>query len=387
MRLKRRIMITPEGGYYLFVMSFVFTGAVLREINLMLVLAGMMLGPLIYNARTARRMTRRLSVQRHLPDSAVAGEPLTVKLVLTSRSRFAGVRIVDTVERRGGDLPAVRATANPALAEAASGQPCAVRYRLCLWRRGEYRFGPLLVQSSYPFGLVRRTVRRELPGTLLVFPRLGALTARWSALVRDAVHDTAGARRQTFAAGDFYGLRDYRSGDARRHIHWRTSARRGNLMVRQFERALHQEVAIYVDLWQPTQATDADQEYIERAVSFAATLIHDLCRRDGCRAWMAIAGTAETPLEGYASTWLAREAMTRLACAEATPRSLDLPQWTSSIAQSPQQAIRVFVTSRHAPSSAAELTRLFAAPGRRGSSERLVVVCSRDPTFDEVFQL
>ena len=387
MRLKRRIMITPEGVYYLFVMSFVFTGAVLREINLMLVLAGMMLGPLIYNARTARRMTRRVSLRRHLPDSATAGEPVTVELVLSSRSRFSGIGVVDTLANVGGDLPPVRATASPVLAEAAAGQPATVRYRLLLAQRGEYRFGPVLVRSSFPFGLIRRSVLHELPGTLLVLPRLGLLSSRWRSLVRDVAHDASGARRQTFAAGDFYGLRDYRSGDTRRHIHWRTSARRGKLMVRQFERGLHQDVAVYVDLWQPDRTTDADREHVERVVSFAATLIHDLYRREGCRVWLAIAGAAEPPLEGTASTWLVREAMIRLARAKPSSQGFDHRRFTMTMAQSPRQAMQVVVTSRKNTATAADLLLSAAAPGQYGSSERLVFIRSRDSSLEEMFEL
>jgi uncharacterized protein (DUF58 family) len=387
MRLMHRIMITPEGGYYLFVMSFVFAGAVLREINLMLVLAGMMLGPLIYNARTARRMTRRVTVRRRLPDSATAGEPATVELVLTSKSRFSGVGIVDTVERVGGDPPRVRVTASPVLAEAAAGQTVTVRYRLLLARRGEYRFGPVLVRSAFPFGLIRRSVQHELPGTLLVFPQLGLLTARWSALVHNVTRDTSGARRQTFAAGDFYGLRDYRSGDTRRHIHWRTSARRGKLMVRQFERGLHQDVAVYVDLWQPDRPTDADREHVERVISFAATLIHDLYRREGCRVWLAIAGADEPPLEGTVSTWLLQEAMTRLARAKPSSHDFDHRRYTIALAQSPRQAMQVVVTSRKETTSAADLVRSTAASGEYGSTERLAFIRSRDSSLEEMFEL
>ena len=380
-------MITPEGGYYLFVMSFVFTGAVLREINLMLVLAGMMLGPLIYNARTARRMTRRPTVGRRLPDAAMAGEPVTIELALRSKSRFAGVGVVDTVQRRDGEMSLLRPKASPPLAEAAAGQAATVRYRLVPGRRGEYRFGPIQVKSAFPFGLVRRTVEHELPGTLLVLPRLGSLTARFSALVRDAAHDTAGERRQTYSAGDFYGLRDYRSGDSRRHIHWRTSARRGKLMVRQFERSVHHDVAVYVDLWQPDRPTDDDREHVERAVSFAATLVHDLGRRDGCRIWLAIAGATAPPLAGAASAWLVREALARLACAEAASRSFDRDHWTKSLAQAPREAMRVLVTSRKETRAAVELMRATAGSGQRVSAERLICVCSREAAFDEMFQM
>ncbi len=380
-------MITPEGGYYVFVMSFVFTGAVLREINLMLVLAGMMLGPLVYNVRTARRMIRGLTLRRRLPDTAMAGEPVTVELALSSKTRFAGVGLVDSVRRVGKAAGEVSANARTPLAEAAARQTTTVRYTLVAAERGEYEFGPVQVRSSYPFGLIRRAEQHELPATLVVFPRLGVLTDRWSALVFDASHDRAGSRRQTHSAGDFYGLRDYRSGDSRRHIHWRTSARRGKLMVRQFERALQQDVAVYLDPWQPARPTVDEREHAERAVSFAATLIHDLCRRDGCRVWLAIAGDRADPLQGTASSALARAAMTRLAQAEAGNHPVFDVATKSAVARMPRGSMRVFVTSRPGVVEASNSVWASSAAQDGRSNERHVFVSTRDASFDDMFTL
>ena len=111
MRHKRRIMITAEGAYYLFVLAFVFTGAVLREINLMLVLAGMMLGPLLYNIRAARRMTGHVAVRRRLPESATAGEPVAVELLVSAKSKSSGLRLIDCVQPPTSDGPQPPATA------------------------------------------------------------------------------------------------------------------------------------------------------------------------------------------------------------------------------------------------------------------------------------
>jgi uncharacterized protein (DUF58 family) len=281
---KRLIRITPEGFYYFIVMSFVFTGAVLREINLMLLLAGMMLGPLLYNARTVLRMTRHLSVVRRLPQYATAGDRLTVELTLNSKWRFSGVRAIDWI-RRTSEPASTPIQVMAPLAEAPARGSTTVRYRLLLGHRGEYRFGPVQLRTAFPFGLVRRTVEHELPASLVVFPREGTLMRRWTALSHQA-HESVSERRPSRSSGDFYGLRDYRSGDGRRHIHWRTSARRGKLTVRQFERPVHHDTAIYLDLWQPDRATDDDRQAVETAVSFAATLIGELCRRQGCRIWL-----------------------------------------------------------------------------------------------------
>jgi uncharacterized protein (DUF58 family) len=384
MRRKRRIMLTAEGAYYLFVLAFVFTGAVLREINLMLVLAGMMLGPLLYNVRASRRMIARVAVRRRLPESATAGEPVAVELVTSATAKSSGLRLIDAVRRLTNDGSSARALATATLAECPPGQPATVHYRLLFSRRGEYCFGPLQIKCSYPFGLIRRTVEHDLPGTLLVFPQLGVLTPAGSALFQQAAHGDRRQRRQSYAAGDFYGLRDYRSGDSRRHIHWRTSARRGNLMVRQFERAVHHDVAIFVDLWQPAQPGHQDQEHVERAVSLVATLVHLLCRRGGCRIWLALAPAREPPLAGVASTSLLREAMVRLARGEATSAAFDSARCNAAFSQAPKRATRVLVTSR--PSIPQAFQASFAADsGQQWQEGRLVSISTREGACDDLF--
>ena len=383
---KRRIMITAEGAYYLFVLAFVFTGAVLREINLMLVLAGMMLGPLLYNIRAARRVTQHVAVRRRLPESATVGEPLAVELVVTSKTKSLGLRLIDSVGRLTSADPSGRSKATTSLAECTAGQPATVRYRLLFPRRGEYHFGPLQIKTSYPFGLIRRTVEYSLPGTLLVFPRLGLLTAAWSALFQQAAQGAQRQRRQSYAAGDFYGLRDYRSGDSRRHIHWRTSARRGKLMVRQFERSVHQDVAVYVDLWQSAAPTPQDHEHVDRAVSFAATLVHRLCRRGGCHIWLALAQAHEPPLQGVATSALSREAMVRLARVEANSRPFDQERCAAAFAQASRSATRILVTTRPAFSQAFQRSHAGAVSGEYRREGRLVSISTRDGSFADLFQ-
>jgi uncharacterized protein (DUF58 family) len=351
----------------------------------MLVLAGMMLGPLVYNIRVAHRMTRHLAVRRLLPDSATAGEPLTVELVVNSKNRSAGLRLIDTIERQAASFLSLHTKVSTSIAPSAAGGTAAVRYRLVLARRGEYHFGPLQVKTSYPFGLIRCTIEHDLPGALLVFPRLGVLTAAWTALFQQAAHGAQRQRRQSYAAGDFYGLRDYRSGDSRRHIHWRTSARRGNLMVRQFERALHQDVAIYLDLWQPAQPTESDREHVERAVSFADTLVHLLCRRGGCHIWISMAGAAQTPLEGVASSALSREAMARLARAEASGRNSDQERDLAAFALAPRRATRVVLTTRASITQAIPSSPAGADSGDHPLQGRLVTISTRQGAFDELF--
>jgi hypothetical protein len=77
---RRTVSICREGLYYFFVLAFIVGGATLREKNLLFILAGMMLGPLLFNWRIVVLSLRRFDVQRRLPPFAFAGQPLRVEI-------------------------------------------------------------------------------------------------------------------------------------------------------------------------------------------------------------------------------------------------------------------------------------------------------------------
>ena len=80
----RQTTICREGWYYLAIIVLVFGGAVLKEVNLLLILAGLLLGPLLLNWRAVRSNLRGLRIERQLPTRLSAGETLSVNLLLAN---------------------------------------------------------------------------------------------------------------------------------------------------------------------------------------------------------------------------------------------------------------------------------------------------------------
>ena len=322
MRSPRHTVICTEGWYYLVVLAFVLGGALLRNMNLLLVLFGMMASPLVLNWRLVRATLARLEVKRKLPKSVSAGDLLVVELEAVNPRRRLGswaVAAEDCIQRDGdGDStrPIVGRVLFP---HVPAGQSRRETYRGRLTQRGRYRFGPLRVSTRFPIGLVRMTTTLDQPQTLLVYPRLGRLTRRWQRLHQSAdVGASHVQRRQGLLEGDFYGLRDWRKGDSRRWIHWRTSARRQTPAVRQFEQRRNQDLALIVELWQPDRPDARQRENVELAVSFAASIVSDLCRRGGRSLSVGLAAAAPRHDHGPASLGLAREVLESLAVAEAS---------------------------------------------------------------------
>jgi uncharacterized protein (DUF58 family) len=151
--------------------------------------------------------------------------------------------------------------------------------------------------------------------TLVVHPRLGRLSRELGQMVRESAAGAQRLRRGLLEA-DFYGLRDWRAGDSRRWIHWRTSARRGKLVVRQFEQRRNQDLSVMVDLWQPTSANDQQRRAVEQAISFAATLLAEACSQPGRQVILHVAALSPLDRAGAATATFFREQMDALAVIE-----------------------------------------------------------------------
>jgi uncharacterized protein (DUF58 family) len=140
-------------------------------------------------------------------------------------------------------------------------------------KRGRMRVGLVTVGSLFPFGFLRKEIGTELLAEAIVWPapieyrRMGVATAR----------RVAGGERVARAGlgGDLLALRRYAVGDSHRLIHWKASARTGQLLVRQ----LAAESAEGYSLWLRTDAGMwPHAEQFETLVSFVATLAEDLFR-------------------------------------------------------------------------------------------------------------
>jgi uncharacterized protein (DUF58 family) len=176
------------------------------------------------------------------------------------------------------------------------------------------------VSTRFPFGLFRYSFTCDTSATLTVLPRLGRLTQSWRALRHESFAGNERREHRPGIDGDFYGLRPWQRGDSRRWIHWRTTARTGEVMVRQFEQPQSRDAAIVLDLWRPAVPDARQLEDIELAVSFAATLAAELCRTGSSDVFLVAADPEPRLTGGPGSTALLQDLMERLALIEADAR-------------------------------------------------------------------
>lgn len=148
-------------------------------------------------------------------------------------------------------------------------------YTLQCLDRGVFQIGPLKLEQVDPFGLTRRLTSHGATTQLLVGPIVYPLS-------RVAVSRGIGHPGETSPQSiGFHGLddvliREHQQSDGTRRIHWRSSARQGQLMVRREEQSLDSAVAILIDnravAWQ-------SQDDFEWAVSAAASIAYEMLKR------------------------------------------------------------------------------------------------------------
>jgi uncharacterized protein (DUF58 family) len=313
-----RFRLTREGWHFLFVLLFIFVGAVIREINLLILLAGTMIGLLNLQWRFNTRTLQGLKVRRRIPQRTMVGVPTDVSIEITNPRRWLGSWLVLAEDQLQKVQPNNKRLVEKGVALIDEVQPngtTSARYELRFLERGRYRVGSTTISTLFPIGLGRGWRVIDNSVDLMVHPHLGKLLPACSSLLQPELEGSAKAvPRASVHEGEFYGLRNWQSGDSRRWIHWRTTAKRGELSVRQFEQLQRRQLSVLLDLYQPkTKPTAADRQAIELAVAFAATLASVLVSRDRDRVAFAIAGETVEVLPNVQSTVLVHDLLDRLS--------------------------------------------------------------------------
>ena len=212
----------------------------------------------------------RLGARRLLSATrAHAGETTRVELRMTNegRRRSPPVWLHDRISGgRRASLPL------PALSAGAGEQ---AYYQLPALDRGLHPVGPLEAQVVDPFGLVERFTSVAPPTELLVYPRIHAVRPLASGAGEDVRAGSPSAKLGP-TGDDFSSLRPYQVGDDLRRVHWPSTARRDELMVRQHEPPRQGRVTVLLD----TRETAHSPGTFEPAVSAAASILV-ACRHHG----------------------------------------------------------------------------------------------------------
>lgn len=290
----RKVRLTRLGLHFLFVSTFAMLGGALRGFNLLLVVAGLLVGALFIQWRWSRGAVMALSLRRRLPSEAYVGKPFAVDFEVTNHSRWMTLwllRVEDRVESHSfsSGRQADGDTRIVTLRQIGPGSSESCTTYGVPQNRGTLTLGPLRVVSSFPLDLLTARVVNTEPATLDVYPKLLTLNRGWQRVVSGRNDGVSGSTDRTGPnEGEFYGLRPYRDGDTLRKIHWRTSARLDHPVVAQYEQSRRYELCLMVDAF--LESSSAANDLVEQAISATATIALQLAGNNASRIVVAAAG-------------------------------------------------------------------------------------------------
>jgi uncharacterized protein (DUF58 family) len=249
--------------------ALLIIGRILGTLELMLL--GATIGALVLITVGFLALSRlRISVDRELhPPRVHAGSPSRVDLRVENqgsrRSPVLGLR--DAVSGTRG--------ANLLVGPLDPGGVVRAAYRLPTERRGILEIGPLTVTMGDPFGLTELTMDASGVSELTVYPHVDDIVPVPQTTGNDPMSGAEHPNALGRSGEDFYALRPYVVGDDLRRVHWPSTARHDELMVRQDELPWQGRASVLVDV-RATTNTDASLELV---ISAAASIVTASAKR------------------------------------------------------------------------------------------------------------
>ncbi len=362
-----RSRLRPTGAFTWWLIASGMLVAVgwIKNINLVLLLAYLLIALIGVNAYSSWRIVQRIQAKRRKSPPAFAREsvPISVEVFNNSTSSaIVKVRESSGLSPLAWFMPLLPAQARVPLSA-----------MVTFPQRGIQPLPTLEAISEYPFGIVRWTHEICPADTATVLPALGGINLehlrQW--LLKSGTGEARMPRsspRHAPADGDVRGLRPYRVGDSPRDVHWRSSARRQQLLVREYEQIAPIDLTIIVDPWVPSLPCDGNAQLrLEWALSVAISAAWAWVHSDiSGKITLIVAGEIPILRTGPGTPGFVRNGFAPLAELKGSPNIPPLPQ---AAAQKTRRTIRWVVSTR--PRS----------PIAQGIRKMGVAVAVTDPTL------
>ncbi|MDY6795589.1 MAG: DUF58 domain-containing protein [Actinomycetota bacterium] len=268
-------------------------------------LAALLLSALGISWLLSLQQVRGLGIKRRHRPRVSEEEELEITLEVTSRGRFSRylLEVIDTDPRDGDSqkkarlkakrkslreqLDMVRGIVKEEVAQQGergktpfliphlgAGGDASLTYRRGGLSRGIYEGWPALFYSEGILGLARHSSRVECSSRLVVYPWYAELSS--FPLVDSFLHPQRLPHDHlTKGVGtDYYGVREFRPGDPLRHVHWKTTARKGELVVREFEREVGTPLTVLIDNHYGHLSDKDVSQALDSSARLAASIVH-----------------------------------------------------------------------------------------------------------------
>jgi uncharacterized protein (DUF58 family) len=264
-----RIRITRTGWLFILLCLGIGIAGLNTGNNLLYLIFSMMLSFLILSGLLSNSTLQCLEIHPDFPERIFARQEVPVRITLENRKR----RFPSFALALGTDHERVERREHAFIVKIPPGRTETTTDYILFSKRGRTHLPPYFVETAYPFGLIRKYAGVPSAGETVVYPQVLEVDRFFAADRRLHGEFLAG---QSGGASNPYGIRDFVPGDPARIIHWKTTARSGDLKVKEFEREKRLRVLLDLRL---ARAAGSNPERREKAVSAAASLLLLLSKR------------------------------------------------------------------------------------------------------------
>ncbi|MDK2971812.1 MAG: hypothetical protein PWP23_1567 [Candidatus Sumerlaeota bacterium] len=252
------------------------------------------LGALLVSLWQAARMLKSLRVKRRHPSRSFEGEQVPLTLEIENDGSVPCSLILVEDHFPPGDVWRIRHLIEHPIER---DERLEIHYTgECNRRRGLYTLGPVKFTARDPLGLFSRELSIEEFGLLLVYPTAVGLTMTQVLGNGTLAHVGIETIIRPGTSTDFTGVRPWHAGDSPNTIHWRSTARAGQLVVKEFEDEVTTNVTFFLDLGRLGLTGLGDQTSVEYAIKATASLARRAIEKGHAVSLYAVGkGTEYTP--------------------------------------------------------------------------------------------
>lgn len=270
--------LTPRGRYLLWCLfAFALLGLDTRRTQVYLMFAAA--AGLFTSAAAFAFLPRpRARVSGRVPDRATAGRSLAVRFTVDADGALPDLHLSLGPDRRRS--PHLVVDPPHVALSAAAGRPVEAAFQLRPLRRGRYELKGARLRSTDPLGFITTLPVGAPDQAVVVYPRYYRMDEFKIPLGRRYQPGGIPLASSTGDAIEFVGTREYREGDPIKNIHWRSWARRGEPVVKEYQEEYFCRIALILDTFLPARPAAPHLEGFEAAISVLASICDHFSRSE-----------------------------------------------------------------------------------------------------------
>lgn len=268
----RTLQLTREGLGFIMILIGVGLGAINTGNNLLYLILAMCCSFIVVSGVLSEMSLKKLSTQGEAPAYLYAREPGSLKLKLSNHKQWApsySIRVKTTQFRQPYTLepepyfffiPSKSTIEKPVMLTAA--------------KRGHLKITACRLATRFPFGFFYKTKTIPLQLETVVFPAIRPVK-----LPEQSETGLEGEGVVQPKGEELHAVREFQPGDSLSSVHWKSSAKTGNLRVKEFQSQSLQSYTVFLTLTDPATNQSVPEEVMEERVSEAASLIYHLIKK------------------------------------------------------------------------------------------------------------